>query len=103
MLLAASVAGLIVVATIGLANFWPPMRRLGWAIALLVATLTWMLIAGPSIGSNDLVVWRDALIYFDDRRAVLAAAGAVVAIESVLGRAIQAAGRRRVRSLTSEN
>ncbi len=102
LLIAAVVAGGIVATSIGLANFWPPARRLGWATSLLVATLAWMFIAGSFIGSNDPVVWGDTF-YFDDRWQALAIAGVIVAIESALGRAIQAAGTHRFRSLTSEN
>ncbi len=100
---AAVAAGGIVLAAIGAAAIWPPARRLGWAIALLVATLVWMLVAGSSMDSNEPIVWGELLIYFDEGWTSLALAGVLVAMETLAGRVILAVRRRSLRPLTSEN
>lgn len=101
-LLAAVFAGGIAVAAVWLAHFWPPARRLGWAAALLIATLLWMLIAGPSIGSNELVSRGEIIIGVNNRWQSLVATGIVAAILTLLGRAVHLVSPRSSQPSTNE-
>ncbi len=93
-------AATVLVAAVWLAHFWPPASRIGWASALLIATLFWMLLAGPYIGSNRLLVVGMSIFTVETPWPTLVALGTVVAMESLLGRAIYAVSNRPPRPST---
>lgn len=60
-------------------RFWPPAARFGWAAALVLGTLIWIAAGREMIG-------RLPSVFRGDPRMTLLAAGAMVAVLSIVGR-----------------
>lgn len=70
-------------ASISIRRCWPAV---GWAAVFLVVTLAWFLIAGPSLGSNELAVVGDTIIIPDSPWRTLVPIGILTAGAVIFGR-----------------
>ncbi len=72
-------------------RFWPPAARFGWAGALVLGTLIW-------IATDGAITARWLTLGDENRATTFVAAGAIVAVLSIVGRVARAGPKTAVRT-----